>query len=63
MSSIWEGAIAAVPALERWVSGSLSDLEVGRLPRPAWPIVAGAVARAVVTNLVDRLTTAYGTRP
>src|SRR3977135_669312 len=50
MSSIWEGAIAAVPALERWVSGSLSDLEVGRLPRPAWPIVAGAVARASVAR-------------
>ena len=49
MSSIWEGAIAAVPALERWVSGSLSDLEVGRLPRPAWPIVAGALARACAT--------------
>jgi len=46
VSSIWKGAIAAAPALERWVGGSLTDLEVGRLPRPAWPIVAGAVARA-----------------
>src|ERR1700732_3110294 len=38
--------MAAARALERWVDGSLKDLEIGRLPRPAWPIVAGALARA-----------------
>ena len=43
---LWKGTIASAPELERWVGGSLQDLEVGRLPRPAWPIVAGAVARA-----------------
>ena len=46
MSSLWKSTIEAAPELERWISGSSADLEVGRLPRPAWPIVAGAVARA-----------------
>ena len=46
MSSLWKSAIAAAPELERWIRGSSTDLEIGRLPRPAWPIVAGAVARA-----------------
>jgi transcription-repair coupling factor (superfamily II helicase) len=46
MSSLWKSTIAAVPELERWIAGSSTDLEAGRLPRPAWPIVAGAVARA-----------------
>ncbi len=46
MSSLWKRTIAAAPELERWISGSSIDLEIGRLPRPAWPIVAGAIARA-----------------
>jgi transcription-repair coupling factor (superfamily II helicase) len=46
MSSLWKSILATAPELERWVSGSSTDLEVGRLPRPAWPIVAGAIARA-----------------
>ena len=46
MSSLWKSAIAAAPALERWIGGGASKLEVGRLPRPAWPIVAGVVVRA-----------------
>src|SRR6267142_3958553 len=46
MSTIWESTISATPALQRWVGGSAPQLEVGRLPRPAWPIVAGALARA-----------------
>src|ERR1700687_5444577 len=46
MSSLWKSTIGAAPDLERWVGGSMTDLEVGRLPRPAWPIVAGAIARA-----------------
>ncbi|GAC1688423.1 MAG: transcription-repair coupling factor [Candidatus Dormibacteraceae bacterium] len=46
MSSLWKSTVEAAPELERWTSGSSTDLEVGRLPRPAWPIVAGAVARA-----------------
>src|SRR5258708_39849907 len=46
MSSLWKRTIAAAPELERWISGSSIDLAIGRLPRPAWPIVAGAIARA-----------------
>src|ERR1700682_3668681 len=46
MSSLWKSTIAAAPALERWIAGQSKDLEAGKLPRPAWPIVAGAVARA-----------------
>ena len=46
MSSLWKSTIAAAPELERWIGGSSTNLEVGRLPRPAWPIVAGAIARA-----------------
>jgi len=46
LSTLWESTISAAPALERWVGGRSSQLDVGRLPRPAWPIVAGALARA-----------------
>ena len=46
MTALWERTVSAEPSLERWVSGTASQLDVGRLPRPAWPIVAGAVARA-----------------
>jgi len=49
MSALWERTISAAPPLERWVSGRETQLDVGRLPRPAWPIVAGAVARACAT--------------
>ncbi len=46
MTSLWQSTLAAAPALERWIANSKGELKVGRLPRPAWPIVAGAVARA-----------------
>ena len=47
MSTVWERTISAAPPLERWaVGGNATQLDVGRLPRPAWPIVAGALARA-----------------
>jgi transcription-repair coupling factor (superfamily II helicase) len=48
MSSLWKSTLAAAPALERWLAGGRGELEVGRLPRPAWPIVAGSVVRACV---------------
>ena len=47
MSSLWKGAIAAAPELERWVARGEGELDVAHLPRAAWPIVAGSVARAV----------------
>ncbi len=46
MSSLWKRTIAVAPALERWIAGAEGELRVGRLPRAAWPIVAGAVVRA-----------------
>jgi transcription-repair coupling factor (superfamily II helicase) len=46
VSSLWKSVLSATPALERWVSGTSAELEVSRLPRPAWPIVAGALVRA-----------------
>ena len=46
MSTLWERTISAAPALQRWVGGNEPQLGVGRLPRPAWPIIAGALARA-----------------
>src|SRR5712671_630373 len=46
MSTLWEKTISTAPALERWVGGTAQQVDIGRLPRPAWPIVAGAVARA-----------------
>ncbi|HZK72913.1 MAG TPA: transcription-repair coupling factor, partial [Clostridia bacterium] len=46
MSTLWESTIGAVPQLERWLAAAPAELRVGRLPRPAWAIVAGSVARA-----------------
>jgi transcription-repair coupling factor (superfamily II helicase) len=46
MSSLWKGALATAPPLERWIASAKGELSVGRLPRAAWPIVAGAVVRA-----------------
>jgi transcription-repair coupling factor (superfamily II helicase) len=43
---LWERTIEAAPRLERWLSSAPSELNVGRLPRSAWAIVAGSVARA-----------------
>ncbi|MGH7759995.1 MAG: transcription-repair coupling factor [Candidatus Dormibacteraceae bacterium] len=47
MSSLWKSTIAAAPELEGWVGGGEGELNVAHLPRAAWPIVAGAVARAL----------------
>ncbi|SRR6266699_6633080 len=46
MTTLWEKTISTAPALERWVGGTAQQVDIGRLPRPAWPIVAGALARA-----------------
>jgi len=46
MTSLWRGAIAASKELERWLDHGSGELRVGRLPRSAWPIVAGSVVRA-----------------
>ena len=46
MIFLWPRVIADAPQLERWLSGEPSELQIERLPRAAWPIVAGSVARA-----------------
>ena len=46
MSTLWERTVALSPGLAQWLDGSASEFRIGRLPRAAWPIVAGSVARA-----------------
>ena len=46
MTRLWEGVAGSEPRLQRWLGGQVSELEVARLPRSAWAIVAGSVARA-----------------
>ena len=46
MTSLWRAAVDASPALRRWTESGRGELHVARLPRPAWPIVAGSLARA-----------------
>ena len=50
MTRLWEATIAAEPRLARWAQRPASELAVARLPRPAWAIVAGAVARAATAR-------------
>jgi transcription-repair coupling factor (superfamily II helicase) len=47
MTSLWKSTVAAAPDLERWIGRGEGELNVAHLPRAAWPIVAGAVARAM----------------
>src|SRR5438132_10288904 len=48
MTTLWQAALGAEPRLEGWVARGHSELHVARLPRSAWPIVAAAVARALI---------------
>jgi transcription-repair coupling factor (superfamily II helicase) len=47
VNSLWRSTIAAAPALNKWAKSG-GDVSVGRLPRAAWPIVAGSLARASI---------------
>src|SRR5260370_18016521 len=48
MTAFWVRTLDAAPELRRWISSpGTRELRIARLPRPAWPIVAGAVARAL----------------
>ncbi len=47
MTTLWERTLDATPELRAWLKRGSGELRVARLPRPAWPIVAGAVARAL----------------
>ena len=46
MTALWEAMVKSAPGLERWLDGAASEFRIGRLPRAAWPIVAGSIARA-----------------
>ena len=46
VSALWEQTVGAAPELLRWLAAGPSELKVARLPRPAWAIVAGSLARA-----------------
>ena len=48
MTELWRGVIQFEPRLERWIARPTSEVEVAKLPRAAWPIVAGAIARAAL---------------
>ncbi|TMF44261.1 MAG: transcription-repair coupling factor [Chloroflexi bacterium] len=49
MTALWERMLDAAPELRRWTSSpGAGELRIARLPRPAWPIVAGSVVRAAV---------------
>ncbi|HEV2413574.1 MAG TPA: CarD family transcriptional regulator, partial [Candidatus Dormibacteraeota bacterium] len=47
MTALWQAAIGANERLDGWARRGSTELHVARLPRPAWPIVAGALARAI----------------
>src|SRR5438477_1056921 len=47
VTPLWQSVLGAEPRLEGWVARGHTELHVARLPRSAWPIVAGAVARAL----------------
>jgi transcription-repair coupling factor (superfamily II helicase) len=50
MSALWEQTITASPDLRRWLQDPASRLRIARLPRAAWPIVAGSIARAALAQ-------------
>ena len=47
MSRLWERILEEAPALRNWPARRDGELAVARLPRTAWPIVAGAASRAL----------------
>src|SRR5579872_7423839 len=46
MTALWRAALGVSRDLGRWLEGEPREVTVQRLIRPAWPIVAGSVARA-----------------
>jgi transcription-repair coupling factor (superfamily II helicase) len=45
-TTLGQAVVGAAPALEEWIGRGKGELEVARLPRSAWPVVGGAIARA-----------------
>jgi hypothetical protein len=52
VSPLWQRVVEAQPKLAAWLAHHSGELEVARLPRAAWPVVAGSVARAARTVLI-----------
>src|SRR5213593_292714 len=50
MTELWKEVVASEARLARWVERGGGELNVARLPRPAWPIVAGSVARGLAAR-------------
>src|SRR5213594_3754447 len=50
MTALWKEVIASEARLARWVERGGGELNVARLPRPAWPIVAGSIARGLAAR-------------
>ena len=50
MTVLWKEVIASEARLARWVERGGGELNVARLPRPAWPIVAGSIARGLAAR-------------
>ena len=45
MSAFWKEVVGSGP-LQAWLQAPAGELQLGRLPIGAWPVVAGAIARA-----------------
>ncbi|HET7467497.1 MAG TPA: transcription-repair coupling factor, partial [Candidatus Dormibacteraeota bacterium] len=50
MTRLWQATVGAEPRLARWLEQPHARLRAGRLPRPAWPIVAASVARDLTSR-------------
>ena len=50
---LWEAAAGAEAKLAEWITRASAELEVARLPRPAWPIVAGSITRAIAARVPE----------
>ena len=46
MTALWEAVAAADGTFARWLGRPAGTVDVARLPRAAWPVVAATVARA-----------------
>ncbi|HET9782286.1 MAG TPA: transcription-repair coupling factor [Candidatus Dormibacteraeota bacterium] len=50
MTKLWEATLGANDRLDGWARRGSTELHVARLPRPAWPIVAGSLVRAITAR-------------
>src|SRR5256885_1697922 len=50
LTAIWESSLGAAPELMRWLNEPAGRLSIARLPRAAWPIVVGSIARSTLAS-------------